>query len=88
MNKSVESNKQVLNHVINLERCMETFKVSNKVGQTAETGVQRLALTKEDKIMRDIFINWLEKEGFDVRSDDFGNIWLNNPDNSDIIRSI
>jgi beta-ureidopropionase / N-carbamoyl-L-amino-acid hydrolase len=75
MSKSVEPNKQVMNHIINLERLMETFNVSNKVGQIDETGVRRLALTKEDKIMRDIFTIWLEKAGLEVRVDDFGNIY-------------
>lgn len=62
-------------HVINLKRLMETLKISNKVGQICETGVRRITLTKEDKIMRDIFTSWLEEEGLDVRVDDFGNIY-------------
>lgn len=63
------------NLFINLERLMETFKISNKVGQISETGVRRLALSTEDKIMRDIFVGWLEEEKLEVRVDDFGNIY-------------
>jgi len=68
-------NKTIQTQAINLERLMETFKISNSVGQVRETGVQRLALSKEDKIMRDIFVNWLREENLDVRVDDFGNIY-------------
>lgn len=61
--------------VINLERLMETFKISNKIGQICETGIRRITLTKEDKIMRDIFTGWLKEEELEVRVDDFGNIY-------------
>lgn len=61
--------------VIDLDRLMETFKISNKVGQICETGLRRITLTKEDKIMRDIFVGWLKEEGLEVRVDDFGNIY-------------
>jgi len=61
--------------VINLERLMETFKISNNIGQIRETGIRRITLTKEDKIMRDIFVGWLKEEGLEVRVDDFGNIY-------------
>ncbi|MCM3745370.1 M20 family metallo-hydrolase [Sporosarcina luteola] len=61
--------------VVNLERLMETLKISNKIGLISETGVRRIALTQEDKIMRDIFMGWLEEEGLEVRVDDFGNIY-------------
>ncbi|WP_368658701.1 Zn-dependent hydrolase [Metabacillus halosaccharovorans] len=75
MSKGIKSGKQVMSHVINLERLMETIKYSNKVGQIDETGIRRLALTIEDKIMRDLFTIWLEKEELEIRVDDFGNIY-------------
>lgn len=61
--------------VINLKRLMDTLKISNNIGQVHETGVRRITLTKEDKIMRDIFTSWLAEEGLEVRVDDFGNIY-------------
>lgn len=61
-------------HTINLERLMTTINESHKIGQSG-TGLHRLALSDEDKRMRDVFIKWLEEENLDVRVDDFGNIY-------------
>ncbi|MFD1706293.1 hydantoinase/carbamoylase family amidase [Siminovitchia sediminis] len=60
---------------INLDRLMKTFEISNSIGKVSDTGISRLALSNEDKIMRDIFTSWLHAEGLDVRVDDFGNIY-------------
>ncbi|MEI3605031.1 M20 family metallo-hydrolase [Pseudogracilibacillus sp. SE30717A] len=60
---------------INRERLLDTLNVSSSIGTTENGGLNRLALTEEDKTMRDIFIDWLKKEGLDVRVDDFGNIY-------------
>lgn len=59
----------------NLCRLKSTFEVSNRIGATENGGVNRLALTKEDKEMRDVLIKWLRDEGLTVRIDDFGNIY-------------
>ncbi len=60
---------------INIERLMSTIEESAKIGQLADGGICRLALTDEDKNMRDLFTHWLESEGLKVRFDDFGNIY-------------
>lgn len=60
---------------VNLKRLMDTFKISHQIGKIQEKGLRRLALTPEDKIMRDIFTDWLERENLNVRVDDFGNIY-------------
>lgn len=60
---------------VNKQRLLETFKVSSSIGATENSGLSRLALTKEDKTMRDIFIQWLYEANLDVRIDDFGNIY-------------
>lgn len=60
---------------INKSRLLETMKVSASIGTSENGGLTRLALTEEDKTMRDIFVDWLNEEGLDVRIDDFGNIY-------------
>lgn len=61
--------------LINIERLMNTIEESAKIGQLEQGGIGRLALTDEDKSMRDIFVHWLESTGLTVRVDDFGNIY-------------
>lgn len=60
---------------VNKKRLLETINVSSSIGSSENGGLNRLALTKEDKIMRNIFMDWLKEEGLDVRVDDFGNIY-------------
>ncbi|MEK4029585.1 M20 family metallo-hydrolase [Pseudobacillus sp. FSL P4-0506] len=61
--------------LVNIERLMNTIEESAKIGQLDQGGIGRLALTDEDKHMRDLFIHWLESTGLTVRVDDFGNIY-------------
>ncbi|CAK6481197.1 M20 family metallo-hydrolase [Peribacillus castrilensis] len=61
--------------LINIERLMNTIEESAKIGQLEQGGIGRLALTDEDKSMRDLFVHWLESTGLTVRVDDFGNIY-------------
>lgn len=65
--------------VINLNRLMETFNISNHVGRICDTGLRRITLTKEDQIMRNIFSGWMKEAGLEVRVDDFGNIYGRRP---------
>src|SRR5690625_2749057 len=60
---------------INFERLKSTFEISSDIGKTAGGGLTRLALSPEDKKMRDIFVSWLEEAGLEVRIDDLGNIY-------------
>src|SRR5690625_3551907 len=60
---------------INQTRLLESIDISSSIGETKNGGITRLALTEEDKQMRDIFIDWLEKENLQIRIDDFGNIY-------------
>lgn len=60
---------------INLPRLQAMIDVSSKIGALADGGLCRLALSNEDKAMRDIFVNWLQDAGLTVRVDDFGNIY-------------
>ncbi|ASN06231.1 M20 family metallo-hydrolase [Virgibacillus necropolis] len=60
---------------INRRRLLETINVSSSIGASENGGLSRLALSEEDKTMRDIFVEWLHQEKLDVRIDDFGNIY-------------
>ena len=46
-----------------------------KIGKTPKGGVCRVALTKEDKIGRDLFIDWCKKAGLTISIDKMGNIF-------------
>ena len=60
---------------INGERLKATLDRSSEIG-AFETGLKRLALTDEDKEMRDQFVNWGCDAGFDVKIDEVGNIFI------------
>lgn len=60
---------------INLCRLMETIQMSGQIGSLDKGGLCRLALTDEDKQMRDLFVKWLKEADLAVRFDDFGNIY-------------
>lgn len=60
---------------VNKNRLIETIRVSSSIGSTENGGLSRLALTEEDKEIRDIFVKWLHEAGLQVRIDDFGNVY-------------
>jgi N-carbamoyl-L-amino-acid hydrolase len=55
-------------------RLFARIEALGAVGETAEGGVRRLALTDEDKAGRDLVIAWMKDAGLDVRIDKIGNI--------------
>ena len=59
----------------NPERLWSTLMASSRIG-TFETGLRRLALTDEDRMMRDLFIGWARESGYAVRVDGVGNIFV------------
>ncbi|VEF49236.1 N-carbamoyl-L-amino acid amidohydrolase [Bacillus freudenreichii] len=61
--------------MINTSRLMKTINESANIGKLSRGGICRLALTNEDKEMRDLYIQWLENIGLQVSIDDFGNIY-------------
>lgn len=65
--------KQLLS--VNLARLQETIDQSARIGGLPKGGICRLALTDEDKAMRDLFKQWLIEAGLEVRIDDFGNMY-------------
>lgn len=60
---------------ININRLMKTIEESALIGELPGGGICRLALTDEDKKMRNTFIQWLKDSKLEVRVDDFGNIY-------------
>ncbi|WP_174734449.1 allantoate amidohydrolase [Mesobacillus harenae] len=57
------------------DRLMKTIQQSAEIGKLPNGGICRLALTEEDKEMRELFRRWMEESGLDVRVDDFGNMY-------------
>lgn len=67
-----ESNKYL---EINFNRFLSNLAISSEIGKVQKTGLSRLALTNEDKEMRDIFVEYMKKLNLQVRIDDVGNIY-------------
>lgn len=53
----------------------KTFQEQARIGATAGGGLTRLALSDEDKVIRDRMVAWLEEAGCQVRVDRMGNIF-------------
>ncbi|GAA0591323.1 Zn-dependent hydrolase [Virgibacillus siamensis] len=60
---------------VNFARMKETIEYSAKVGEIPNQGLRRLALSKEDKTMREQLREWMIDAGLEVRIDDFGNMY-------------
>ncbi|MDA9580669.1 Zn-dependent hydrolase [Luminiphilus sp.] len=60
---------------INSERLWARLMAMAKVGATAAGGCNRQALTDEDRVGRDLFMQWCQAAGCDVRLDEIGNIF-------------
>ncbi|RBP88702.1 N-carbamoyl-L-amino-acid hydrolase [Cytobacillus firmus] len=61
--------------MVNRKRLLDTINVSSSIGSLENGGLNRLALTEDDKKMRNIFVKWLREEKLEVRVDDLGNIY-------------
>jgi N-carbamoyl-L-amino-acid hydrolase len=60
---------------IDRARLERTFHEQAKIGATAGGGLTRLALSDEDRVIRDRMVAWLEQAGCAVRIDRMGNIF-------------
>lgn len=60
---------------IDFGRFLNNLEVSSRIGRVHTTGLNRLALSDEDKEMRDIFIQYMKKLNLQIRVDDVGNIY-------------
>jgi beta-ureidopropionase / N-carbamoyl-L-amino-acid hydrolase len=60
---------------INPERLWSTLERSAEIGRFRDGGLRRLALSAEDKEMRDQFVQWAKQAGCTVEIDRLGNIF-------------
>lgn len=64
---------------INGARLKSTLEQMAKIGATTGGGVQRLALSDEDKQVRDLFVKWLKEIDLEITIDEMGNIFGRKP---------
>jgi beta-ureidopropionase / N-carbamoyl-L-amino-acid hydrolase len=64
---------------INGKRLQQSLEEMAQIGATPGGGVQRLALSDEDKQARDLFVKWLEEIDCEVTIDEMGNIFGKRP---------
>jgi N-carbamoyl-L-amino-acid hydrolase len=60
---------------VNAERLWASLERSAEIGRFRDVGLRRLALSAEDKQMRDLFIDWARTAGCTVEIDRLGNIF-------------
>lgn len=60
---------------IDPERLWGTLEQSAEIGRFRDVGLRRLALSAEDKQMRDLFVRWAKDAGCSVEIDRLGNIF-------------
>jgi N-carbamoyl-L-amino-acid hydrolase len=60
---------------IDADRFRERFEAFNEIGATEEGGVDRPALTDENRKARDTLVEWFDEAGLDVTVDEMGNIF-------------
>jgi N-carbamoyl-L-amino-acid hydrolase len=71
-----KGNKMEKNQLrVNGKRLQHTLEEMAKIGATPNGGVQRLALSNEDKQARDLFVKWLKELDLEVCIDEMGNIF-------------
>lgn len=69
---------------ININRLMNSLEAMWQFGATPNGGVDRLALTDDDRDARDLLRHWCEDAGLTVRVDDFGNMVARREGNADL----
>ena len=60
---------------INVDRLWDSIMEMGRHGALPNGGCRRLALTKEDKMGRDLFVRWAKEAGCTVSVDEVGNIY-------------
>jgi N-carbamoyl-L-amino-acid hydrolase len=64
---------------VNGKRLRASLEEMARIGATPGGGVQRLALSDEDKKARDLFVKWLKELSLEVSVDEMGNIFGRRP---------
>lgn len=67
---------------VNAKRLRSTLEEMAKIGGTPGGGVNRLALSDEDKRARDLFVKWLKELNLEITVDEMGNIFGRRPGKS------
>ena len=64
---------------VNAERLWDSLEQSAAIGRFRAVGLRRLALSAEDKQLRDLFVGWARTAGCSVEIDRLGNIFARHP---------
>jgi N-carbamoyl-L-amino-acid hydrolase len=64
---------------VDADRLWASIERSAEIGRFRATGLRRLALSPEDKHMRDVFVGWAREAGCTVDVDGIGNIFARRP---------
>jgi N-carbamoyl-L-amino-acid hydrolase len=64
---------------VDAHRLWATVDRSAEIGRFRGTGLRRLALSPQDKQVRDLFVNWAREAGCEVEVDPVGNIFARRP---------
>jgi N-carbamoyl-L-amino-acid hydrolase len=73
---------------VNGKRLQSTLEQMAKIGGTPGGGVQRLALSDEDKEARDLFVRWLKESGCRITIDEMGNIFGLRPGRNKVLAPV
>ncbi|MCB8958775.1 MAG: Zn-dependent hydrolase [Ardenticatenales bacterium] len=68
---------------INGQRLWQRLMTMAQIGKTAKGGVCRVTLTEEDRLGRDLFIQWCEAAGCTIEIDQMGSIFATRPGKRD-----
>ena len=60
---------------INRKRLEESMEALGRIGATAKGGLNRVALTDDDRRGRDLLVRWMREAGLAVTVDQMGNIF-------------
>jgi N-carbamoyl-L-amino-acid hydrolase len=64
---------------INRKRLEESMEALGRIGATAKGGLNRVALTDDDRRGRDLLVRWMREAGLTVTVDQMGNIFGQRP---------
>ncbi|WP_342615453.1 M20 family metallo-hydrolase [Peribacillus frigoritolerans] len=78
-NRSIRPHIREDVYKINKERLLSTINTSANYGALPNGGLCRLALSEDDRKIRDIFMEWMKECRLDIRIDDAGNMYGRRP---------
>src|SRR5581483_1167201 len=74
--RRAEEDRMATNRLeVNPARLWDTLERSAEIGRFREVGLRRLALSDDDRRMRDLFVGWARAAGCTVEIDRLGNIF-------------